>query len=288
MDPALIDKLPDSLKNVDITGGEPFLHSRLSAIIEKLARRKCNVIINTNGLVNLEKYSVLWKIKKMGIRFSLDAVGQKHDDLRGVVGCYEKVLKNIEYLKSIKLNNIGISSTFLDSNISYMTDLYAMSKRLGINFTCMVAGNSDVFYKKNDNIIKNPEAFKCNIGAVIKSELFGGAISGWRKLIYMTELIKFIDGEIDKICCPAGNKFFFMLPNGDIYACNMRNLLMGNLTKECFEDIWYSARAKEIRMLADNCSQPCWTMCNAKSVVSNAKLKYLGRFLKNINKIMAF
>lgn len=286
LDINIIDKLPSSLKYVDITGGEPFLHNNFETVIEKFAKRKCKIIINTNGIMSLRKYEPLWKMKNLGVRFSLDAIGQKHDELRGVKGCYEAVLKNIGYLKSVNFNNIGISCTFSDTNIDQMGDLYTLSEKLRINFTCMIVGNSEIYYKKADNIIKNPQTFRRNINKVIAREIGKVNVKTWAKAIYMNELMEFIDGKIKNIHCPAGSTFFFMLPSGGICACNMRNLLIGDLSKKSFKEIWFSARAEDTRTLTGNCNQPCWTMCNAKLIISNNKFKYLGKFLKTVLKTL--
>jgi len=281
LDIGLIDKLPVTLKNVDITGGEPFLHSGIESIIAGLLKRGCKVIINTNGLVDLKKYEKLYQSKNIGIRFSLDGIRDAHDSLRGVKGNYETVIKQIGYLKSRGFKDMGISSTFSDLNIDQAISLFRLSKELNVDFTFVVAGNSELYYKKNDNVIKNIDKITKILGDIIQEEVKVFKIKNLGKAIYMNELKEFIKGNIKKIRCPAGEGFFFMQPNGDVYACNMRNLVMGNLHKESFEKIWFSEAAGGIRGVTRSCDMPCWTMCNAKELILGNKLKYLFRFCGN-------
>lgn len=282
IDVDLIDKLPISLRNINITGGEPLLHKEFALIINKLLQRRCNIIVNTNGIVPLRKYDHLWKRRGIGIRLSLDGIGDVHDSLRGIKGNYKSVIKQVEYLKSIGVSNIGISSTFSDSNINQAMAIYALSRELKVEFTFMVVGNSEIYYKKEDNNIINVGKVKEVLKEIIKQEIRTFKIAGFGKAVYLSELIEFVAGNIKTIRCPAGSKFFFMNPEGTIYVCNMVNLKMGNLNNKSFNEIWYSDESDKLRILTDKCRTPCWTMCNAKPIILNNKVKYFLKFSQNI------
>jgi len=277
----LIYKLPSTLKYVDITGGEPLLHRDFELIISMLDHRRCRIIVNTNGLADLKKYSQLWKMRNLGVRFSLDGIGEVHDRIRGVKGCYESVIRNIGFLKSVGFHNIGISSTFSDININQALDLYVLSRRLGVDYTFVATGNSDIYYNKSDNCITDVEEFTNRIKKIVGKELLTFNIKRLSKAVYLIELCEFLKGNIKNIRCPAAKRFFFMRPSGEIYACNMRELYLGNLNAASFEDIWFSDTAEKSRLAAENCAVPCWTMCNAKSIMQDSKLKYMLRFVKN-------
>ncbi|OQY97669.1 MAG: hypothetical protein B6D35_14660 [Candidatus Brocadia sp. UTAMX2] len=280
LDINLLDKLPTSLKQINITGGEPLLHKQFSSIIEKFKKNNCRISLNTNGLVDLKKYNFQTIKNKLSIRFSLDATEELHDSLRGIKGNYTRVIDQIKHLQSMNFNDIGISSTFSDINIEYALPLYMLSKHLSVSFTCMVAANSDIYYKSNNNFPKNVEKFKTNIGKIINEETKTFNLKELGKIIYMRELLEFVAGKVKTIQCPAGQEFFFMQPSGEIYACNMRDLRMGNLFEETFENIWFSAKSEVIRKTTYQCTKPCWTMCNAKQIIWNHKFKYLNTLLK--------
>ena len=160
--------------------------------------------------------------------------------------------------------------------------LYSLSKELEVQFGIMVVGNSENYYQTSDNKINAPNQFEINIRQLIKKELRTLSIRKWGKVIYMNELIRYIQGKIVTLHCPAASKFFFMKPSGEIFGCNMRDTLLGNLSKTSFDDIWLSKEAKKERKIVQHCPTPCWTMCNAKSIILDHLPKYFARFIWNL------
>lgn len=282
LDVSLIDKLPSSLKNIDLTGGEPLLHKDLELIVEKFTARNCHINVITNGLVNLRKFENLWHLTNLGIRFSLDGIEEVHDSIRGIEGNYKKVIEQIEYLKLRNFNDIGLSSTFADINIDQMTKLYSLSKELEVQFGIMVVGKSENYYQTCDNEINAPDQFRTSIRQIIKKELGTFNIRKWGRVIYMNELIRYVQGKFTTLHCPAASKFFFMKPSGEIFTCNIRDTLLGNLSETSFEDLWFSQGAKKERKIVQHCPTPCWTMCNAKSIILDHLPKYFFRFSWNL------
>lgn len=279
LDPDCIDKLPKELMQVNLTGGEPFLHKDIEVIVEKLVSRDVRIIINTNGLIDLKKYLNILKNDKIGIRFSLDGVGIQHDTLRGVNGNFSKVIEQIKFLKSSKIKNIGIASTFSDINIKSALQLYKLSKIMKIDFTMMAATNSEIYYGLSDNQINHIDVFESVINEIIKNEVKSLNFKRLGKAIYLSELAAFLQGKVNKIMCPAAYNYFYLSTRGEVYACNMRNLLLGNLMIDDFKTIWLSCKADEVRGITSPCFKPCWTMCNAKPIMIEHKLRYFFKLL---------
>ena len=50
---ALVKKIPDGLKFINITGGEPFLRDDLEDIIEIALKKTERVVISSNGYLSL-------------------------------------------------------------------------------------------------------------------------------------------------------------------------------------------------------------------------------------------
>jgi MoaA/NifB/PqqE/SkfB family radical SAM enzyme len=79
--PALVNKIPDSLKFINITGGEPFLREELDEIIKIALTKTKRLVISTNGyftkkIVKLaEKYG-----NKIGIRISIEGLPAANDE----------------------------------------------------------------------------------------------------------------------------------------------------------------------------------------------------------------
>jgi MoaA/NifB/PqqE/SkfB family radical SAM enzyme len=282
LDEKLIDKLPLSIKEVNITGGEPFLHGNLEKIVEKLCDRNCVVIINTNGLVPINRRYSFLKRNRVGIRFSLDGIGQLHDELRGIPGNFKKVIGQIDALQSIGFNNIGIVSTFSDQNWRALRPLYKLSRDMKIGFTCAIAANSEVYYRTTANRFREAASFTSELRHVIGREMLSLKVKGIGKALFMKELCRFAVTPAKLLRCSAGNSFFFLSATGDVFTCNMRNLHIGNLSTNSFEDLWRCEAAGRARAIASRCSQPCWTMCNAKQILKEHIVYYSFKFLTPI------
>lgn len=279
-DENLIDKLPVSLKEVNLTGGEPFLHAKIEIIVGKLSALGCKVVINTNGLVKIKSSSRVLEFKNVGIRFSLDGIGEAHDALRGVPGNFQTVMKQIDNLRTWNFKDLGIFSTFSDANWRELVPLYELSRSLGVGFSCAVAVNSETFYKTSANGFKNAGPFIGELRKIISRELRSLRLKNIGKALFLHELARFAAGEIKVLSCLAGSSFFFMAPSGDLSACNMRDLPMGNLAEGAFEDLWFSSVSQNARSLTARCDKPCWTMCNAKRILKDNVLNYCVKFLQ--------
>jgi radical SAM protein with 4Fe4S-binding SPASM domain len=279
LDEALVDRLPSGIEEINITGGEPFLHPKINAIVGKLENKGCRVIINSNGLVKIAADNALLKLKNVGIRFSLDGIGDRHDRLRGVNGNFEKVLRQIEGLQSAGFTDLGIVSTFSDANWDQVLPVYELSRKLRVGFTCALAANSTIFYRNESNRLMNTTAFVGELQRIIGREIGSMRMRGLGKALFVKELARFASSKVKSLDCSAGRSFFFLAATGDVYACNMRDLPMGNLRTSKFEDLWFSALAGNQRSIASRCTQPCWTMCNAKQILKDNILTYCFRFL---------
>jgi MoaA/NifB/PqqE/SkfB family radical SAM enzyme len=275
---SIIDKLPLSLKEVNITGGEPFLHKKINLLVEKLSGRGCKVIINTNGLVKIPTNSPLLKLKRVGIRFSLDGIREAHDSLRGIPGNYKKVIDQIDNLQSAGFTDLGIVSTFSDANCGELEPLYRLSHMLHIGFTCAIAANSELFYKNRGNVFENPDPFIRSLRKIIRSELFSLKMNNLGKALFMNELAHFAAHPAKYLPCSAGKSFFYLAASGEVFACNMRSLPMGNLAENSFKDLWSSSKSQSVRRSTARCDSPCWTMCNAKQIMKDEPATYLLNF----------
>ncbi|TET11796.1 radical SAM protein, partial [Candidatus Aerophobetes bacterium] len=90
MEPSFYQRVPSSLREINITGGEPFLREDLPEVIEVIHNR-CDsprIVISSNGLLSERIEDSMNRIvkvdPKIAVRISIDAVGKKHDELRGI------------------------------------------------------------------------------------------------------------------------------------------------------------------------------------------------------------
>ncbi len=100
------------VKEVFISGGEPFLHTNLLDIIDYSGKMNFKVCIATNGIfINDDICSIISKYNFLGLQISLDGASEIiNDHIRGK-GHFEKIMNVLEKLKKYKIKNVKIRMT---------------------------------------------------------------------------------------------------------------------------------------------------------------------------------
>lgn len=121
-------------------GGEPLVHSGFKRIAaEALRNHVCNLV--TNGvLLDSETNHFLIAKKLIMLGVSLDGVGSVHDQIRGVDGTYDRVIKNLKDLREQKKKKrarfplLDVKTVVTDSNMESLCGLFQTSEELGADF----------------------------------------------------------------------------------------------------------------------------------------------------------
>jgi MoaA/NifB/PqqE/SkfB family radical SAM enzyme len=123
----MIKSLKNPLVSVILTGGETFLRKDIAEICVLLDKAKTKkVIMPTNGSFTDKVYQQVKEILKrtdldVAIQLSLDGPEKTHDHIRGVKGSYEKAIKTLKKLKTIKSNKLSLSISTTVSKANYET-----------------------------------------------------------------------------------------------------------------------------------------------------------------------
>ena len=120
-----------------LVGGEPLLRNdfiELLACVSKKIFNKVHVV--SNGiLMNDEIIKAFIKYKLLLLSVSLDGYGQNHDENRGKDGIFDKIISNLENLKSQKKNQlIDIKTIVLENNLDDLPKLYKLCCDMGFEF----------------------------------------------------------------------------------------------------------------------------------------------------------
>jgi Fe-coproporphyrin III synthase len=85
-------------------------------------------------------------------------------------------------------------------------------------------------------------------------------IKNWFRAYFNYGMANYIRGGRRLLPCGVGTDMFFLDPLGKIMPCNGmdREMPMGDLTSQSFEDIWRSEQAEKVRNAVRNCSRNCW------------------------------
>ena len=79
------------------------------------------------------------------------------------------------------------------------------------------------------------------------SELRSSSPKRWLRSYFTSGLRHYVALGRRPLPCDAGRGFFFMSPRGDVYPCNIRDEVMGNLRESDFEALWTSDQSKWVR-----------------------------------------
>jgi len=281
MEPRHYEKLPTSLKTINITGGEPFLRKDLVEVLRAIHKRtpSARVVFSTNGLRTDTIVATLSEVRKfhprLGVGISIDGLEETHDRTRGVEGTFKKALATIEGLKGIGVTDLRIGMTFVQDNIQEAKEVFDLSKRLGVQFTATFAHNSEIYFQKTDNPVPeqsglSPEALR----AVIRAELRSRSPKDWFRAYHMRGIM---DPELRKEFishCEAGSRFFFMSPSGNVFPCSVMNLQIGNLREvETWDDLFKGGMEDRVMKAVRGCKSDCWMVCNTRSLIIAHPLK---------------
>ena len=164
--PDLVNKIPDGLKFINITGGEPLLRDDLDQIIQIALTKTKRLVISTNGyftkkIINLaKKYD-----NQIGIRISIEGLPAANDELRGIKNGFEHGLRTLVTLHDMGIKDIGFGITVSDRNAKDMIELYRLANAMGLEFATATTHNSFYFHK-HDNTLKDPEMLSREFGKI--------------------------------------------------------------------------------------------------------------------------
>lgn len=282
------DNLSPDLKYINISGGEPFLVPDLPAIIARVkkASPRAQIIISSNGYATELICETMAKIltidPSVGIRISLDGLGETHNRIRGYADFFKRVMTTVDRLKELSVNNLGFSFTIMDSNIDDLTRVYDLSRQKDIQLALALVQNSDIYFHKSDNRLSAVKRIEAGLDYIIKKELAGWNLKHWLRAFYDYGLkYNLLTG---KRLLPSGAAYdsLFIDPNGDIYPSNLLALKMGNLQEKTLDEVWSSDQAAETRkMIEEQEITESWIICTIRGEIKKHPLKVGWWIIKN-------
>lgn len=257
----LSSDLLEDLRELDVTGGEPFLRKDLPDLFRGICRLKeahlrelRSVAITTNGFLTQrvlrDAEDILNRLREshmdLVMACAVDGVGETHDRIRNTKGAWSRVSETIEGLMKLreKFENlvIGIKTTILPVNIGEMERInsYATSRSLfTIVSPCIVTKGRYLNYDLADDLAFSRGDTKRLI------DFFMNNRSLWR---YHSERLVdyFITGTMKKPCT-CGFNYFFVRSNGDVFLCPLINRDIGNIRDQPIDAVFLSENASRVR-----------------------------------------
>lgn len=275
MGPEHYAKLPESLRTINITGGEPFLREDLVEVVQKIHSRVpgARFVFSTNGLMTDKILSDLQSIRrfhpKIAVGVSIDGIKETHDRIRGVPGLFDKAMATLSGLRTQGYDDLRIAMTLQQQNVGEVRKVYDMSRQSGVQFTITLAHNSDIYFMKSDNV--PPDLTGSNskgLDSVVESLLRSVSPKDWLRAYHTAGMYDSAIRRSFQSHCEAGRRYFFMAPNGDIFPCNVLDEPIGNLARaEDWEKAYARERIDGTRVSVRSCARDCWMVCNTRSLI---------------------
>lgn len=248
-----------------ITGGEPFLRDDIRDILLNMSNR-CQpnfVTVATNGVLTDRIASSMRRVARDNpdttyfLNISLDAIGARHDELRGLPGCFDAALATFFDIKNTRPDNlrVGFHTVISKWNVEEIKDVIAYVRELGADAHGLepAQGRAELGVAHAD-AAPGVEEFRAMLPALLNTCDTSNAKpadalrKNFRKRYYRLALDAMENGS-QPIPCYSGFAGVHIAPDGDVWACGNECACMGNLPENDFEfaRVWRSARAARVR-----------------------------------------
>ena len=226
----ILDQLADmNVMCVTFTGGEPFLRPDIFEILEYARKKKFVIDIFSNGILLSD--NDIAHLKKLQINCFHSSVyshiPQKHDNITGVNGSFEKTIKTLRKLSENGIY-VNIKSVLMEQNKTDFIPVAEFSKSIGATIQLI----SNVSPSKTGN---------CGLSClnVRDDEVLKRAFQYWNRLTGVEPQKDAPDD--DTPICEAGRNSISINPYGIVTPCNAFEYEIGDLRKNTVYDIWHNS-----------------------------------------------
>jgi MoaA/NifB/PqqE/SkfB family radical SAM enzyme len=268
----------------NISGGEPFLRKDLPQIVELACKYLQPGIIHipTNALIpqRIEELTVeILKIMKklapqapLTVKPSIDGVGEKHDEIRGVQGNFEKLEETISRLKGVQSQyptfHLELGTVVSNFNIAHLEEIEDYVHRLGVeSYRNEIAEQREEFFNVGDPITPTGDQyeelmtlFTQKIRENIRSKRRLARITESFRLVYYDLVSDIMRQKTQVIPCYGGISNVHLNYNGELWPCCVLGYAkpMGNLRQANydFQQVFHSEQADEVRRYIRD--KKCW------------------------------
>src|SRR2546426_2173970 len=250
------------------SGGEPTLRKDLPDMVGSAYRHCQPGIINipTNGIQDkiipgrIEQVLLAAPKSEVIINLSLDGVGLKHNEVRGVRNNWARAMSTYAGLKELQKQyknlTLGVHTVISNFNIDSFAELceYVQRELKPDSYITEIAEERVELDTVGLGITPTAERYTVAIDTLLESmrdkKLTGVAevTQAFRRQYY--DIVKrTLREQRQVIPCMAGVASAQIAPNGDVWTCCVRAQSMGNLREHNYDfgTVWKTGKAKELR-----------------------------------------
>ena len=280
-------KLGWQLRNVNLTGGEPFLRKDLFEVAQCYLDNTSigSIYITSHGYFTDRTCAFVERYLEAGYNrdhhlffsISIDDFPEAHDVNRRVKGLFERAMETLHWLQQYRDRRVlvNVNLTVIPANYSRIGDIYEyLVSEQGVQaFTTTIMREEGV--ARIDPALRESLylAYR-DLNARIHRDLRSGRILGFEgtalgalvnaKNVVMHEQIEktFRTGEFISTCY-AGEVFLVLEANGDVRPCEMLPNVMGNVRDAGYDlgRIWRSHEALKTRKYIVDTNCHCTYEC---------------------------
>lgn len=237
------------VKEIVISGGEPFCRKDILEILEYVRNRCERVTLITNGTLITEEIAEKLSNLKLAIQVSLDGASKETQDFIRGKDSYEKTLKGLQNLVAHNAN-VRVAMTIMKRNMDEIQEMADLVKNLGVKYlhfpTLQVKGRA----KKYEPVLR------------LEEEDMVAAVMEMHKLSQAGDIIitveRNIQEELDtlgqKDLCGAGSSLVSVAADGNVYPCaglHEDEFCAGTIREKSLKEIWKESEVfKKLRQLS--------------------------------------
>lgn len=273
------------LKSIDflrVTGGEPFLREDLSDIV-KIVQKEIQpqiIHITTNGVLTARIVEFVRTVgaPNIHLKLSIDAVGEKHDEIRGKRNTYAKAYETLRELAELRQEYrfyLGVDQTITSRNMDQIDALREVCAKLGVNVHYAIASPHYTLYQEDTHLAGETGVEALTFDDFSEDQLrdifarIGGETGSLVETMVQKYYLKGLENRLlrgiqsPKPRCVALYNHLRLLPDGNVTICVYDPTVVGNLVHQTIDEIWFGTSIERFRRKVDECAG-CWAGCEVK------------------------
>lgn len=272
--------LPDSLVNVNFTGGEPFLRKDFAAVASAYFSNTSigSIFITSNGYFTdrvgsfCEELITGFPDRELFIALSVDALPDQHDNIRKVRGLFSKCMDTFRSLREMGHRvRPSVSITVSEDNHSEVDELYdVLLQDFGVDAVQLIMVRSEGVYEISGERQSKVLAAYRKLSNRVDADYHSGRLKGfdrdsWKGRVLNAKNIMsrgvvadYLGAPRQILPCKAATMFGVITATGEVYPCEILDRSLGNLRNHGFDlkRLWANRAAAEARAFI------CKTRCH--------------------------
>lgn len=264
--------------SINFSGGEPFIKPGFIDLLGWCNSHGISAGVTTNGSALTKRNAAkVVAANPFNVNISVDAPNAEvHDYLRGYPGLFEKLSNGIDYLLEERERQgrqfpINVKPTVNSKNFRLMPDLVKWAMDKGVS--CVQLQPMDRWTQETYDELWIEEPDLPELERVIE-QLIEMQKAGAPILTPAPILRLFADNFREKkapkevMPCRIGMRDFFIRTDGRVEVC-VHFPPIGNIKEQSARDIWYGAKAQEIRKQTVACDRLCLITCLSQKTLKD-------------------